>query len=64
MYCRSYGDRDRAVAHFNKIPETIRDELASLDYSLAEERCPQKMAIGKLMREAIKELSAKKKHTV
>jgi predicted aldo/keto reductase-like oxidoreductase len=57
MYCRSYGDRDRAAVSFNKIPHRILNKMASLDYSLAEKRCPQNMAIGKLMREAIKELS-------
>ena len=57
MYYRSYGDRDRAAIHFNTIPAVIRREMASLDYSLAEQTCPQKMAIGKLMREAAKELS-------
>jgi hypothetical protein len=31
--------------------------MAKADYSAAEQRCPQKMAIGKLMQEALKELS-------
>ncbi len=57
MYCRDYGDRDYAIAQFNTIPETIRRRMADLDYSPAEKRCPQKMAIGRLMREAVEELS-------
>jgi len=57
MYCRDYGDRDYAIAQFNRIPETIRRQMADLDYSPAEKRCPQKMAIGRLMREAVEELS-------
>ncbi len=57
MYCRSYGDRHFAMAEFNKIPEKIRRRLATTDYLAAERRCPQKMAIGSLMQEAIKELS-------
>jgi len=57
MYCRSYGDRDGAVAEFRKIPIRIRKQMADLDYSLAEQRCPQKMAIGRLMREAIEKLA-------
>jgi predicted aldo/keto reductase-like oxidoreductase len=57
MYSRSYGDRYRATMHLNEIPETIRREMARLDYSLAEQKCPQKMAIGKLMREAINEMT-------
>jgi predicted aldo/keto reductase-like oxidoreductase len=57
MYCRSYGDRYRATMHFNEIPESIRRAMARLDYSLAEQKCPQKMAIGKLMREAVDEMT-------
>jgi predicted aldo/keto reductase-like oxidoreductase len=57
MYYRSYGDRDRAARRFNRIPERIRSEMANLDYSLVEQKCPQNIAIGKLMREALNELS-------
>ncbi len=57
MYGRSYGDRHRAAKHFYRIPETIRRQMANLDYTLAEQKCPQKMAIGKLMREAVKEMT-------
>jgi predicted aldo/keto reductase-like oxidoreductase len=45
------------MAEFSKIPEKIRRRLVTTDYSDAEQRCPQKMAIGRLMQEAIKELS-------
>jgi hypothetical protein len=31
--------------------------MMNLDYSSAEQKCPQKMAIGKLMQEALNELS-------
>jgi predicted aldo/keto reductase-like oxidoreductase len=57
MYCRDYGNRDYAVAQFNSIPENIRRQMAGLDYTPAEKRCPQKMAIGRLMREAVEEFS-------
>jgi len=57
MYCRSYGDQHFAMDEFNKVPEKIRLRLAKADYSMAEQRCPQNMAIGHLMRDAIKELS-------
>jgi hypothetical protein len=56
MYYRSYGDRDRAAEFFNRIPQRIRVEMANLDYTIAEQKCPQKMAIGKLMREAVRKL--------
>ena len=57
MYCRSYGDRDTAVTEFKKLPSRTRQKLATADYSAAEQRCPQKMAIARLMREAAAELS-------
>ena len=41
----------------NKDFKSSRREFLKLDYSLAEQRCPQKMAIGRLMGEAIAELS-------
>jgi predicted aldo/keto reductase-like oxidoreductase len=57
MYARSYGDPQRAKIRFQKLPINTRRQMTLTDYSLAEQRCPQKMAIGKLMREAVKELS-------
>ena len=57
MYWQSYDDRNRAVEAFNKIPGEIRVKMANMDYSQAEQRCPQQMPIGKLIREAIKEFS-------
>jgi predicted aldo/keto reductase-like oxidoreductase len=56
-YCRSYGNRDRARAHFKELPPVTRKKLARLDYCEAERRCPQNMPIGRLMREAAIELS-------
>ena len=57
MYARSYGDTGRAARHFNRIPEYKRHNMAELDYAMAEKRCPQKMAIGQLIRECMDELS-------
>jgi hypothetical protein len=53
MYYRSYGEYDYAAVRFKTIPDNIRLKLTDLDYSAAEQKCPQKMAIGKLMREAV-----------
>jgi predicted aldo/keto reductase-like oxidoreductase len=57
MYARSYNNLHRACTRFRKIPPDIRLQMAMADYSAAEQRCPQKMPIGKLMNEALKELS-------
>jgi len=57
MYCRDYGDRGFARSRFRALPEVTRAVMARLDYAAAEERCPQKMPIGRLMREASEELA-------
>lgn len=56
-YSRSYGNLDRARLHFKQLAPATRMQLARLDYIEAERRCPQKMPIGRLMREAAIELS-------
>ncbi len=57
MYCRSYQERGRAIDGFKKIPEKIRTQLVKLNYAEAEKKCPRKLEIGKLMREAVDELA-------
>lgn len=57
MYWRSYGDRGRAARYFNRIPYEHRIQMAALDYSEAERRCPSKMAIGQLVRMALIEFT-------
>jgi predicted aldo/keto reductase-like oxidoreductase len=57
MYSRSYGDQNHARLFYNQISERTRSRMASMDYSLAEQRCPQGMPIGRLMREAAEELA-------
>jgi len=57
MYARSYNNPHRACRRFRKIPLALRLQMANADYSGAELRCPQQMPIGRLMQEALKELS-------
>jgi predicted aldo/keto reductase-like oxidoreductase len=57
MYRRSYGEHEQASASYKKLPVEMRRRITHQDYSAAEEKCPQKMAIGKLMREAARELA-------
>jgi predicted aldo/keto reductase-like oxidoreductase len=56
MYRRGYGDQDQARLFHNQISERTISRMASINYSLAEQKCPQGMPIGRLMREAAKEL--------
>ena len=57
MYARSYGNHKKASDHFNKIPQKLREQMIHLDYASAEQKCRRKMAIGKLLRDAVEELS-------
>jgi hypothetical protein len=57
MYCRSYGNQDFARSRFNALPAATRAAMARIDYTAAEARCPQRMPIGRLMREAAEELA-------
>jgi predicted aldo/keto reductase-like oxidoreductase len=57
MYSRCYGEYGRAKAAFNELPLEVRGRIAAADYRSAENRCPQGMPIGRLMREAVIELA-------
>ena len=57
IYARSYGNHRRASALLKKIPAKVRAQMIHLDYGLAEQKCPRKMAIGRLVKTAIEELS-------
>ncbi|GKT10214.1 aldo/keto reductase [Desulforhabdus sp. TSK] len=52
MYYNSYGEHERARRLFGYIPSEVRLCLSDLDYTAAEQNCPQRLRIGKLMREA------------
>jgi predicted aldo/keto reductase-like oxidoreductase len=57
MYWRSYGDRRRAELYFHRMPAERQMKMAALDYSRAEQICPQQMAIGQLIGMALSEFS-------
>jgi predicted aldo/keto reductase-like oxidoreductase len=54
MYYNSYGERDKARSLFRKLPSSVRNGLASRDYSPAEKACPRNIKIGKMMRKAVR----------
>lgn len=56
MYARSYADAPRARMSFARLPSEVRGTLTQHDYSLAEQRCPQRLPIGRLMADAHREL--------
>ncbi|MEE9370822.1 MAG: aldo/keto reductase [Sedimentisphaerales bacterium] len=57
MYYKSYGEKQEARELFAKIPGCVRDRLQSIDYSIAQARCPQHLPIGKLIAEAVSKLA-------
>ncbi len=57
MYYNSYGEREMARELFAQIPGDVRNKLLSIDYSVAQSRCPQRLAIGKLVSEAVEKLA-------
>jgi predicted aldo/keto reductase-like oxidoreductase len=57
MYHNSYGDTQLAKQTFAQIPADVRARLLTADYRLAEQRCPQRMPIAKLIREAVEKLA-------
>ena len=52
MYYREYGDPELAKLTFAGLHPEVRQRLAEVDFSRAEQACPQGLAIGELMRQA------------
>jgi uncharacterized protein len=57
MYRQSYGRMDWAREHFQRLGPDVRRRLAATDFSVAERRCPQKMPIARLMRQALEDFT-------
>ena len=52
MYYCNYADQDQAIHFLKKLPVKITRQLDALDYSKAEQCCPQGMPIAHLMKKA------------
>jgi len=57
MYHNSYGDTQLAKQAFAAIPADVRARLLTVDYRFAEQRCPQRMPIARLVRETVEKLA-------
>ena len=57
MYHRYYGEPELARETFAGLPEAVRQRLTAVDYSRAEQACPQRLAIAQLMRQAAEMLA-------
>lgn len=58
MYYNNYGEEAKARELFaEEVPAHIRSHLLQFDYSVAEAKCPQKLVISELMKEAAAKLA-------
>ncbi len=57
MYYDNYGDQQQAIQLFNDLPFDTRNRIMHVNYSKAEQCCPQKMPIAQLMRQAVAKLA-------
>lgn len=57
MYYRNYGDQRQAIRLFNDLPLDTRKLITRVNYSKAEQCCPQNIPIAQLMRKAVTKLS-------
>ena len=57
MYSRCYGEVGRAKSAFRELPAEVRRRMVEMNYDDAERKCPNKLPIGQLMREAVIELA-------
>ena len=57
MYQFGYGDREKALELFSTLPPHVRPHAWSTDFSPAEDRCPHKIEIGRVVKTAIDALT-------
>ncbi len=57
MYNHSYGDRDIALRLFDELPTDVKENILNADYSMAEKYCPQKIQIGKILKQTHEDLT-------
>jgi predicted aldo/keto reductase-like oxidoreductase len=57
MYHLDYGEPELAKQAFAVLPANVRERLVEVDYSRAEQACPQGLAIAELMRQALELLA-------
>ena len=57
MYHDSYGNRQLAREHFAAIDAATRNKMASLDYGHVEQMCPNRLQIGRIVKETVAKLA-------
>ena len=51
MYNHGYKDRDIALRLFDELPTDVKANILKADYSMAEKYCPEKIQIGKILKQ-------------
>jgi predicted aldo/keto reductase-like oxidoreductase len=57
MYYNGYSDAEMARRNYAQLPADVRAKMIIADYSLAERRCPNRLPIAKLVKEAARKLA-------
>jgi predicted aldo/keto reductase-like oxidoreductase len=57
MYRFGYGDREKALELFGTLPFDMGTKVLNTDFSAAENRCPHKIQIGRLLKTAIEDFA-------
>ncbi len=57
MYHNEYEEPGLGRATFAELPEAVRQRLANADFAKAEARCPHRLEIAKLVRQAVETLA-------
>jgi uncharacterized protein len=57
MYHDSYGSRQLAQENFAAIDASVRNTMASLDYSHVEQICPNRLPIGRIVKDIVTKLA-------
>jgi predicted aldo/keto reductase-like oxidoreductase len=57
MYFNAYGQEGRAREAYRRLPEQVRERLASVDLAAAEQRCPHGIPVRQRVSEALTRLA-------
>ena len=57
MYHHGYGDKETASQLFNRLMPDVKINILTADYTEAENRCPQHIPIGTVLRQTYRELA-------
>ena len=57
MYANSYKDRKKASRLFSLLPTDVKENILKADFTVVEQKCPQKIRIGHVLKKACEDLA-------